>query len=50
MALFKIAVFGQSVQDILKKSTHYFILDERDSLTGDGATFIQKKIVESQFF
>lgn len=50
MTLFQTIVSGQSIQDILKKSTHYFTMDNNDSLTGDGASLINQKIAESQFF
>lgn len=46
----KATAFGQSVGDIIQKSTHYFTIAKNDTLTGDGAKLIKHKISECQFF
>lgn len=50
MTIFQLRVSGQLSQDILKKSTHYFTLNENGDLIGEGASIIKNRISESQFF
>jgi len=45
--LFLTAGFGQSVEDIVQRTTHYFTITKGNSLSGDGAELIKKRISES---
>lgn len=48
--IFQLTANGQNARDIIQKSTHYFAINNRDSLFGDGAVLLKRKISGAQFF